>query len=125
MGAMPLPAVPALARSDRERCGLQKFTRLRSAPQGGRILRPDRARRCRWRGQRSLLSASLPTVLRWRRRYPEEGMAGILQDRPGSGRPEEISAQQETALIEKTLHTIPINAMHRSVRMMADEVGLP
>jgi hypothetical protein len=60
-------------------------------------------------------------VLRWRRRYPEEGLAGILQDRPGSGRPKEISAQQETALIEKTLHTIPMNAVHWSVRMMADE----
>ncbi len=54
----------------------------------------------------------------------EEGLIGILDDRPRSGRPKQISADQESALIEKTLHTRPKNATHWSVRLMARESGL-
>ncbi|MFL6415589.1 MAG: helix-turn-helix domain-containing protein [Bryobacteraceae bacterium] len=39
------------------------------------------------------LSTSLPTVLLWRKRYESEGLAGILEDKPRSGRPKEISAE--------------------------------
>jgi putative transposase len=53
------------------------------------------------------LSTTLPTVLLWRARYQVEGLAGILEDRPRSGRPKEIFAQQEAALIETTLHRTP------------------
>lgn len=70
------------------------------------------------------LSTSLPTVLLWRRRFMEEGLIGILDDRPRSGRPKQISPDQEAALIEKTLHTRPKNATHWSVRLMARESGL-
>ena len=70
------------------------------------------------------LSTSLPTVLLWRRRFEEEGLIGILEDRPRSGRPKQVSADQEAALIEKTLHSRPKNATHWSVRLMARESGL-
>jgi transposase len=70
------------------------------------------------------LSTTLPTVLLWRARYQAEGLAGILEDRPRSGRPKEISAQQEAALIETTLHRTPKDATHWSVRSMAKTQGV-
>jgi transposase len=70
------------------------------------------------------LSTSLPTVLLWRRRFREEGRMGILEERPRSGRPKAITAEQEAALLDKTLHSTPKNATHWSVRMMAREEGL-
>src|SRR5262249_16899923 len=70
------------------------------------------------------LSTSLPTVLLWRRRFEEEGLNGILEDRPRTGRPKQISADEDAVLIEKTLHSKPKNATHWSVRTMAREEGL-
>ena len=70
------------------------------------------------------LATSLPTVLLWRGRYEAEGLAGILEDRPRSGRPKGITPEQEAALIEKTLHSTPDNATHWSVRLMAREQGI-
>lgn len=70
------------------------------------------------------LATTLPTVLLWRGRFQAEGLAGILEDRPRSGRPKEITPEQEAALIEKTLHSTPANATHWSVRLMAREQGI-
>lgn len=70
------------------------------------------------------LSTSLPTVLLWRRRFQERGLIGILEDRPRSGRPKEVTPEQEGVLIDQTLHSKPSNAMHWSVRSMAREQGL-
>lgn len=70
------------------------------------------------------LSTSLPTVLLWRSRFQEDGLSGILEDRPRSGRPKEICAELEAELVEKTMHTTPKNATHWSVRLMAREQGV-
>jgi transposase len=70
------------------------------------------------------LSTSLPTVLLWRSRYEAEGLAGIREDRPRSGRPQEISAEPETVLVETTLHSTPKDATHWSVRSMAKKQGI-
>lgn len=65
------------------------------------------------------LSTSLPTVLLWRRRYENGGLAAVVEDRPRSGRPKRISAQREAALVEATIRTTPRDATHWSVRTMA------
>jgi transposase len=70
------------------------------------------------------LSTTLPTVLLWRERYQKQGLAGILEDRPRSGRPREISAEQEAAIVESTLHSTPKDATHWSVRLMAQAQGI-
>src|SRR5262245_1172075 len=70
------------------------------------------------------LSTSLPTVLLSRRRFQEQGLIGILEDQPRSGRPKEITPEHEAALIDKTLHSKPSNATQWSVRLMAREQGL-
>ena len=46
------------------------------------------------------LSTSLPTVLLWRRRYAAEGILGLLDDHPRSGRPKTITPDQEAAIVD-------------------------
>lgn len=70
------------------------------------------------------LGTSLPTVLLWRGRYLREGLPGILEDRPRSGRPKKITPEQEALVVEKTLRTTPNNATHWSVRLMARAQGI-
>ena len=70
------------------------------------------------------LVTSLPTVLLWRRRFEEEGLAGVLQDRPRSGRPPQISPQKEAEIVEATRTTKPKNATHWTVRTMARRQGV-
>jgi transposase len=49
-------------------------------------------------------TTSLPTVLLWRKRYQSESMAGILEDRPRSGRPKRISENREAACRQGVFH---------------------
>ncbi|MGH9567706.1 MAG: IS630 family transposase, partial [Candidatus Angelobacter sp.] len=59
------------------------------------------------------------TVLLWRRRYKQGGLAGIVEDSPRSGRPKRISEAREAAIVEATIKTKPKDATHWSVRAMA------
>jgi transposase len=70
------------------------------------------------------LETSLPTVLKWRRRWEAEGLSGVLEDRFRVGRPKQISEEEEAAVIEATLRTTPPQATHWSVRSMARAQGL-
>jgi transposase len=70
------------------------------------------------------LSTSRPTVLKWRERFEQWGMEGLLRDAPRPGRNRRITAAQETAIVEATLHTTPRNATHWSVRTMAKAQGV-
>jgi transposase len=65
------------------------------------------------------LSTSVPTVLLWRRRYESGGLSSILEDLPRSGRPKQITEEQETAIVEATIRATPKDATHWSVRAMA------
>src|SRR4051794_7298262 len=87
---MPFTPAPALEVSDADRRELSVLTNSRAAPQGIAI----RARIVLGSAQgvankvlARQLSTSLPTVLLWRRRFEEEGLIGIVEDRPRSGRP--------------------------------------
>jgi transposase len=67
-----------------------------------------------------------PTVLLWIRRYASEGLAGIHQDRPRSGRPRTVTSEVEEAVIERTVRTAPAPdvATHWSTRLMGKVMGL-
>ncbi len=66
------------------------------------------------------LGVSRPTVTVWLDRYASEGVAGLLVDRPRSGRPKHITPADEAAIIERTLHTAPPDGgTHWSTRLMA------
>jgi len=70
------------------------------------------------------LSTSLPTVLLWRRRFAQEGLAGIVQDKPRPGRPRSLTPEKEEAIVEATRASKPKNATHWSVRSMARVQGV-
>ena len=124
--AMPRAAAPPLPLTEREREELLQVSKLRSTPQSVALRIQIVLRAAEGIANKVLarqLSTTLPTVLLWRGRYQHEGLAGILEDRPRSGRPKEISAEQEAAIVETTLRSTPEDATHWSVRSMAQAGG--
>lgn len=119
---MPRSAAPPLSLRPADRKELLAFRRHRSTPRSI-VLRIDvvlgAAEGIANHVLARELSTSLPTVLLWRRRYQSEGIAGLLQDHPRSGRPKTMTAEKEAAIVEATLRTQPPNATHWSVRTMA------
>src|SRR5215470_10362321 len=107
-GNMPLPPAPKLSLSDSDRRQLLEISRHRSTPRGV-VLRVDivlgAAEGIANHVLARNLSTSLPTVLLWRRRFDSGGLAAVLEDRPRSGRPREISAESEEAIVKATLKT--------------------
>jgi transposase len=119
---MPLPPAPKLSLSVADRTQLLEIIRHRSTPRGI-VLRLDIVLgAAEGVGNHVLarnLSTSLPTVLLWRRRFNNGGLAAILEDRPRSGRPKQISSEREEAIVDATMKTTPKDATHWSVRAMA------
>src|SRR6266849_2558788 len=50
------------------------------------------------------LGISRPKVLRWRQRFAEAGVAGLLQDAPRPGRHQTLGAKKIEAIVSATLH---------------------
>jgi hypothetical protein len=63
------------------------------------------------------------TVTKWRNRFAEQGLDGLL-DEPWPGRPRTITDEQIEVVIVKTLESGPQDVTHWSTRSMASEVGL-
>lgn len=73
----------------------------------------------------SMLGVSRPTVSRWLDRYVAEGAPGLEAHRPRSGRPKQITPDDEAAIIDATLHTAALDGgTHWSTRLMAAQVGV-
>jgi transposase len=70
------------------------------------------------------LHVSRPTILLWRQRYVEAGLAGVLKDAPRPGRKKMITPTKVEAIVTATLHTTPKDATHWSVRSMAKSQGV-
>ena len=70
------------------------------------------------------LGVSRPTVIGWRERFAEGGVAALGITRPGRGRKPSIPASQVKAIVEATLHTTPPGATHWSCRSMARAQGI-
>lgn len=70
------------------------------------------------------VGVSVPTVRRWRGRFAEQRLDGLL-DEPRPGRPRTISDEQVEEVIVKTLETVPPDGgTHWSTRQMAAAIGL-
>jgi transposase len=70
------------------------------------------------------VGVSVPTVRRWRGRFAEQRLDGLL-DESRPGQPRKISDEQVEAVIVKTLETAPPDGgTHWSTRQMAAVVGL-
>ena len=63
------------------------------------------------------------TVGKWRKRYIERGVAGLL-DEPRPGAPRRVSDDQVEEVVTATLETMPRGATHWSTRSMAERSGL-
>jgi len=63
------------------------------------------------------------TVCKWRSRYIQRGLAGLL-DEPRCGAPRRVSDEQVEAVLTKTLEELPRGATHWSTRSMAAVSGL-
>ncbi len=59
-----------------------------------------------------------------RRRFEERGMASILGDAPGRGRPREIRDTTVAKIVDTVLHGPPKNATHWSSRALAARFGI-
>ena len=65
------------------------------------------------------LGTSRPTVLRWRQRFAQAGLEGLLQDAPRPGRRRRLTPEKEEAIVNATLYSKPPGATHWSVRTLA------
>lgn len=70
------------------------------------------------------LSVTRTTVLKWRERYIELGLEGILEDAPRSGRRRTITEEKEAEIVQATLTTKPADATQWSTRTMAAAQGV-
>jgi transposase/transposase-like protein len=69
------------------------------------------------------LEISPNSVSFWRRRFVQEGLAG-LQERPGRGRQRTYGSDMVEAIINTTLQTTPKAATHWSTRSLAKNLGV-
>lgn len=66
---------------------------------------------------------SAKTVHRWRNRYLEDGVEGLI-DKPRSGRPSVIDEKTVKKVLKLTTEYVPEEATHWSIRLMADYAGV-
>jgi len=62
-------------------------------------------------------------VYRWRRRFKDHGVSG-LHDRPRPGQPQKLSEKVIKEVLRLSVHCIPDEATHWSVRLMAKATGI-
>jgi transposase len=67
---------------------------------------------------------SRPTVVLWRNRFTAGGVAALLEEAPGRGRPASISRAKVKKIVEATTQTRPRGATHWSTRTMATAQGV-
>src|SRR5271165_7185760 len=70
------------------------------------------------------MNTSRPTVLLWRKRFQEQGPAGLTKNAPKGPSPKRLDGEKVRALVEATLHSVPSDATHWSTRTMAEARGV-
>ena len=103
------PAAVSIELTDEEREALQRWARRRRSAAG--LAQRSRIVLACAEGQTNVAVAervgvSVPTVRRWRGRFAERRLDGLL-DEPRPGRPREISDEQVENVIVKTLESKP------------------
>ena len=123
---MPDPVAPAVVLSDEERAQLVAWSRRATSANALAV----RSRIVLAAAEGSSTSAvarklevNVATARRWRARFIEQGLEGLL-DEPRPGRPRTVTDEQVEAVITRTLETTPRDATHWSTRSLAAELGL-
>ncbi len=70
------------------------------------------------------VGTSRPTVVLWRNRFVAGGVAALVEDAPGRGRPASISSAKVRRIVKATTQTRPRGATHWSTRTMAEAQGI-
>jgi transposase len=125
-GCMPLPVAVVIELSDEERAQLESWARRGTSAQA--LAQRSRIVLLAAEGLKNTeiaerLGIKRATAARWRSRFAEHRLDGLL-DEPRPGRPRTITDEQVEEVIIKTLETAPRDATHWSTRSMAREVGL-
>jgi len=123
---MPSPVAVAIELSVAERDQLDAWTRRRSSAQA--VALRSRIVLAAAEGLKNTeiaerVGVTRPVVTKWRNRFAEDRLEGLL-DEPRPGRPRTVTDAQVEEVIVKTLETTPKDATHWSTRSMASEVGL-
>jgi transposase len=123
---MPTPIAVEITLSDDERSVLESWTSRRKTAQAlalrarivlaaaGQLTNAEIA---------ALEGVSRPTVTKWRNRFAERRLQGLV-DEPRPGRPRTITDEQVEEVVIKTLESTPPDATHWSTRSMARETGI-
>lgn len=112
--------------SDREREELTTISRSRSLPHG--LVKRAKVILLSSQGVRTVDIAaqtgfSRPTVAHWRRRFREQGLAGLYGEQR-SGRPRTIDEDRVASLIQQVLNEKPKDGTHWTTRAVARETGI-
>ena len=123
---MPTPTAVVIELSEDERARLESWSRRRTTAQA--LALRSRIVLAAADGLSNLeiaerLAVSRQTVSKWRNRFAELRLDGLL-DEPRPGRPRTISDEQVEAVVIKTLETKPKDATHWSTRSLAREMGM-
>ena len=124
---MPIPTAVLIELTGDERSVLESWTRRHTSAQAlalrARIVLM--ASEGLWSNGEiaEALGVSRPTVTKWRNRFAERRLEGLV-DEPRPGKPRTISDEQVERVVIKTLESTPKDATHWSTRSMAREVGM-
>jgi transposase len=123
---MPRNTALSISLSDQEREQLEAWARRRTSAQG--LAQRSRIVLLAGQGLKNTdiaerLAVSRPMVTKWRNRFAEYRLDGLI-DEPRPGRPRTVTDEQVERVIVTTLETTPKDATHWSTRSMASELGL-
>jgi transposase len=123
---MPIPSAVVIELTDEERSVLESWTRRHTSAQAlalrARIVLGAAGSLTNGEIAESL-GVSRPTVTKWRNRFAQQRLEGLL-DEPRPGRPRTITDEQVERVVITTLESAPKDATHWSTRSMAKEVGI-
>src|SRR3954468_23478602 len=123
---MPTPTAAAVVLSDEERACLEAWSRRRKTAQAlalrSRIVLAAAEGAANYEIAEQF-GVSRPTVTKWRNRFAERRLEGLL-DEPRPGRPRTVTDEQVERIVTTTLESAPKDATHWSTRSLAAHLGV-
>src|SRR5436309_9987380 len=122
---MPAPTAVAIEVTDEERGRLEAWSRRRNTAQAlalrSRIVLAAADGAANYEIAERL-GISRPTVTKWRNRFAERRLDGLL-DEPRPGRPRTVTDEQVESIVTTTLESTPKDATQWSTRSLAAHLG--